>query len=167
MSQDGQIKVFYLWEIWDFYIPLISVKNSRHYPSCHNKTILPRRSILSGYPHWNVIFVLLYETNPTMVKYRSSCWPYPNTAGWWTSVSQLQLTIDTRGLAVMRPACHLDRQNTVFWQFGHPKFYDRICWRWLFLDQDFANDDFLENSACSGHSYNTNKAVTGLKKQNL
>ena len=32
-----------------------------------------------------------------------------------------------RGLAVMRPACHLDTQNTVFWQFGHPKVYVRIC----------------------------------------
>ena len=39
-----------------------------------------------------------------------------------------------RGLAVMRPACHLDTQNTVFWQFGHPKVYVRICWRWLFLE---------------------------------
>ena len=26
----------------------------------------------------------------------------------------------------MRPACHLDTQNTVFWQFGHPKIYVRI-----------------------------------------
>ena len=39
-----------------------------------------------------------------------------------------------RGLAAMRPACHLDTQNTVFWQFGHPKVYVRICWRWLFLE---------------------------------
>ena len=34
----------------------------------------------------------------------------------------------------MRPACHLDTQNTISWQFGHPKVYVRICWRWLFLE---------------------------------
>ena len=34
----------------------------------------------------------------------------------------------------MRPACHLDTQNTVFWQFGHPKVYVRICWWWHFLE---------------------------------
>ena len=34
----------------------------------------------------------------------------------------------------MRPACHFDTQNTAFWQFGHPKFYVRICWWWLFLE---------------------------------
>ena len=39
-----------------------------------------------------------------------------------------------RGLAAMCPACHLDTQNTVFWQFGHAKVNVRICWRWLFLE---------------------------------
>ena len=42
--------------------------------------------------------------------------------------------VNPRGLATMRPACHLDTQDTVFWQFGHPKVYVRICWRWLFLE---------------------------------
>ena len=39
-----------------------------------------------------------------------------------------------RGLAAYASTCHLDTQNTVFWQFGHPKVYVRICWWWLFLE---------------------------------
>ena len=34
------------------------------------KTILPRGNIPSGYPHWHGIFVLLYRTNPNVVKYQ-------------------------------------------------------------------------------------------------
>ena len=34
------------------------------------KTILPRGDIPSGYPHWHGIFVLLYRTNPNLVKYQ-------------------------------------------------------------------------------------------------
>ena len=49
-----------------------------------------------------------------------------------TSMGLLRTVI--RGLAVMRPVCHLDTQNIIFWQFGHPKVYVSICWRWLFLE---------------------------------
>ena len=34
------------------------------------KTILSRGDIPSGYPHWHGIFVLLYQTNPNLVKYQ-------------------------------------------------------------------------------------------------
>ena len=48
---------------------------------------------------------------------------------YYTSVAfvgvRWRLLAFSRGLAAMRPACHLDTQNTVFWQFGHPK----VCWR--------------------------------------
>ena len=55
-------------------------------------------------------------------------------ADFWRNVSLDESGVGDRGLAAMRPACHLDTQNTVFWKFGHPKVYVRICWRWLFLE---------------------------------
>ena len=41
------------------------------------KTILPRGDIPSGYPHWHGIFVLLYRTNPNLVRYqrKQQCLP--------------------------------------------------------------------------------------------
>ena len=39
--------------------------------------------IPSCYPHWDVIFVLLYLTKSAMVKYQSSHTPYQTTAGHW------------------------------------------------------------------------------------
>ena len=34
------------------------------------KTILPREDIPSGYPHCHSIVVLLYRTNPNLLKYQ-------------------------------------------------------------------------------------------------
>ena len=57
----------------------------------------------------------------------------------------------------IRPGCHLDTQNTVFLTVWTPK-----C-----LGQNLLMMTIPSRQCMYCHSYNTNKAVTGLKKQNL
>ena len=47
------------------------------------ETFLPRASIPSFYPHWDVIFLLLYQTNPTMVRYQ---WTQHNISNHYQSL---------------------------------------------------------------------------------
>ena len=92
---------------------------------------------------WGVLFKGLGVQKGT----QTPCWlrPWPAESGgsksaWLTriqwKVNHWTLVFQRTEIAfpVMRPACHLDTQNTVFWQFGHPKVYVRICWIWLFLE---------------------------------
>ena len=76
------------------------------------KTILPRGDIPSGYPHWHGIFVLLYRTNPNLVKYQWKQQWLPvdpvrtvdvlpvDMMEWPTFVSQSRLTIFTWGIII-------------------------------------------------------------------
>ena len=77
--------------------------------------MLPREDIPSGYPHWHGIFVLLYWTNPNLVKYQWEPQWLPvgplrtvdilpvdispvDMMEWPTFVSQSRLTIFTWGI---------------------------------------------------------------------
>ena len=91
------------------------------------KTILLREDIPSGYPHWHGIFVLLYRTNPNLVKYQWKQQWLPvdpvrtvdllpvdispvDMMDWPTYVSQSQLTIFTWGIITL----NVFRYDTLF-----------------------------------------------------